>query len=137
MGAFGGFAPLGYHFRQNIKRMMNAKANPDTQEDFIMMMVILHYPAVAPTLAEVREDKEKSAAFFENEVPGLIDKTWGMNEEAGRMASVYHFEDKATADAWFNSEKQRSFRRANNASLEYFDVAALAFTKPLREEATA
>ena len=137
MGAFGGFAPLGYHFRQNIKRTMNAKANPDTQEDFIMMMVILHYPAVAPTLAEVREDKEKSAAFFENEVPGLIDKTWGMNEEAGRMASVYHFEDKATADAWFNSEKQRSFRRANNASLEYFDVAALAYTKPLREEATA
>ena len=71
----------------------------------MMMMVILHYTAVAPTLAEVREDKEKSAAFFENEVPGLIDKTWGMNEEAGRMASVYHFEDKATADAWFNSEK--------------------------------
>ena len=103
----------------------------------MMMMVILHYTAVAPTLAEVREDKEKSAAFFENEVPGLIDKTWGMNEEAGRMASVYHFEDKATADAWFNSEKQRSFRRANNASLEYFDVAAIAYTKPLREEATA
>ena len=96
-----------------------------------MMMVILHYPAVAPTLAEVRADKEEAAAFFENEVPGLIDKTWGMNEETGRMASVYHFEDKATADAWFNSEKQRSFRRANNASLEYFDVAAIAYTKPL------
>ena len=103
----------------------------------MMMMVILHYPAVAPTLAEVRADKEQAAAFFENEVPGLIDKTWGMNEETGRMASVYHFEDKATADAWFNSEKQRSFRRANNASLEYFDVAAIAYTKPLREEVTA
>ena len=50
-----------------------------------MMMVILHYPAVAPTLAEVRADKEEAAAFFENEVPGLIDKTWGMNEETGRM----------------------------------------------------
>ncbi|MCE2453044.1 MAG: YdhR family protein [Nitrospinae bacterium] len=96
----------------------------------MMMMVILHYPAVAPTLAEVRADKEQAAAFFENEVPGLIDKTWGMNEETGRMASVYHFEDKATAE-------QRSFRRANNASLEYFDVAAIAYTKPLREEATA
>ena len=32
---------------------MKTKANPGTQEDFIMMMVILHYPAVAPTLAEV------------------------------------------------------------------------------------
>ncbi len=78
-----------------------------------MIMVILHYPAVAPTLGEVRADKEKSVPFFENEIPGLIDKTWGMNEETGRMASVYHFEDRPTADAWFDSEKQRSFRRQN------------------------
>lgn len=102
-----------------------------------MIMVILHYPAVAPTLGEVREDKEKAVPFFENEVPGLIDKTWGMNEGTGRMASVYHFEDRETADAWFNSEKQRAFRRENGASLEFFDVAALAFTKPLRAEAAA
>ena len=102
-----------------------------------MIMVILHYPAVAPTLGEVRADKEKSVPFFENEIPGLIDKTWGMNEETGRMASVYHFEDRPTADAWFDSEKQRSFRRQNNATIEFFDVAALAFRKPLREAATA
>ena len=102
-----------------------------------MIMVILHYPAVAPTLREVREDKEKSVPFFENEIPGLIDKTWGMNERTCRMASVYHFEDQESADAWFNSEKQRAFRRQNNATLEFFDVAALAFRKPLREKATA
>ena len=53
------------------------------------------------------------------------------------MTSVYHFEDKTTADARFNSGKQHSFLRANNASLEYFDVAAIAFTKPPGEEAAA
>ena len=53
------------------------------------------------------------------------------------MASACYFEDKATADTWFNSGKQHSICRANNASLEYFDVAATAITKALGEEAAA
>ena len=98
-----------------------------------MIMVILHYPALMPTLKELREDKEKVVPFFENEIPGLIDKTWGTNEETGRGASVYHFEDMASAEAWFNSERQRSFRKENHATIEYFDVAAVAFKRPLKE----
>ena len=97
-----------------------------------MIMVILHYPALMPTLKELREDKEKVVPFFENEIPGLIDKTWGTNEETGRGASVYHFEDMASAEAWFNSERQRSFRKENQATIEYFDVAAVAFRRPLK-----
>ena len=102
-----------------------------------MIMVILHYPALLPTLEELRADKEKSVPFFESEIPGLIDKTWGTNERTGRGASVYHFEDLVSAEAWFNSERQWSFRAQNNATLEYFDVAAVAFKRPLKEHARA
>jgi hypothetical protein len=85
-----------------------------------------------PTLEELREDKEKALPFFENEIPGLIDKTWGINEETGRGASVYHFEDLASANAWFNSKIQTRFRKKNQATIEYFDVAAVAFKRPLK-----
>ena len=98
-----------------------------------MIMVILHYPALMPTLKELREDKEKALPFFENEIPGLVDKTWGTNEETGRGASVYHFEDMASAEAWFNSDLQTNFRKKNQATIEYFDVAAVAFKRPLKE----
>jgi len=99
-----------------------------------MVMVILHYPALMPTVEALRADKEKSLPFFEK-LPGLIDKTWGTNEQTGRGASVYHFEDRASADAWFNSERQRRFREENGATIEFFDVAAIAFTRPLRQPA--
>ena len=97
-----------------------------------MIMIILHYPALMPTLKELREDKEKAVPFFENEIPGLVDKTWGTNEATGRGASVYHFEDMASAEAWFNSERQTSFRKKVQATIEYFDVAAVAFKRPLK-----
>lgn len=96
-----------------------------------MIMVILHYPALMPTLEELRADKEKSVPLFEN-IPGLIHKTWGINEKTGRGASVYHFEDRISADAWFNSGTSQRFRAVNNASLEYFDVAVIASTRPLK-----
>ncbi len=98
-----------------------------------MVMVILHYPALAPTVEALRADKEKELPFFENEICGLIDKTWGTNEKTGRGASVYHFENIASAEAWFNSDRQRSFRAKHQATIEYFDVAAVAFKRPLRE----
>ena len=98
-----------------------------------MVMVILHYPALAPTVEALAADKEKDLPFFE-QMPGLIDKTWGTNEETGRGASVYHFEDRTSADAWFNSERQRGFRTKNHATIEYFDVAAVAFRRPLKEK---
>ena len=102
-----------------------------------MIMVVLHYPALAPSLEELRADKEKSVPFFENEIPGLIDKTWGTNDKTGRGASIYHFENLASAEAWFNSERQRSFRAKNKATIEFFDVAAVAFKRPLKEHARA
>ncbi|MDP6560694.1 MAG: YdhR family protein [Candidatus Binatia bacterium] len=102
-----------------------------------MIMVILNYPALLPTLKELQADKEKSVPFFENEVPGLVDKTWGMNEKTGRGVSVYHFEDRASAEAWFNSERQRNFREKNRADIEYFDVGAVAFKRPLNNQVRA
>jgi hypothetical protein len=72
---------------------------------------------------------------FENDVPGLIDKTWGMNEETGRMCSVYHFEDRASAEARFASDRYRDFVETtlhNQIELEYFDVAAVASRRPLK-----
>lgn len=98
-----------------------------------MIIAILHYPALAPTLKELREEKEKSLPFFESEIPGLVDKTWGIDEKTQRGASVYHFEDMATAEAWFNSDRQKSFREKNKASIEILDVAAIAFKRPLKE----
>jgi hypothetical protein len=98
-----------------------------------MVMVILHYRTLKPTLEELRAHKEPDVPFFENDIPGLIDKTWGMDEETGRGASVYHFEDRATADAWFNSERQRTFRKTNGASLEFLDVGAVAVRRHLKE----
>ena len=98
-----------------------------------MIMVILHYPALMPTLEALRADKEKIVPFFEKEIPGLVDKTWGTNEKTGRGASVYHFEDLASAEAWFNSEQQRNFRAKNQATIEFFDVAAIAYKRPLKE----
>jgi hypothetical protein len=98
-----------------------------------VIMVVLRYPALTPTVAELGVDKAKAVPFFEQEIPGLIDKTWAMNEELGDGISVYHFEDRATAEAWFDSERQREFRRQNGASLEYFEVGAVAVRRPLRE----
>ncbi len=97
-----------------------------------MIMAILHYPALMPTVEALRADKEKSVPFFENQIPGLIDKTWGTNEKTGRGSSVYHFEDRASAEAWFNSDIQKNFREKNQATLEIFDVAAVAFKRPLK-----
>jgi hypothetical protein len=97
-----------------------------------MIMVILHYPALMPTVEALRADKEKAVPFFEK-IPGLIDKTWGTNEKTGRGASVYHFVDMASAGAWFNSDLQRSFREKNHATIEFFDVAAVVFKRPLKE----
>lgn len=102
-----------------------------------MIMVVLHYPSLLPTLKELQADKEKSVPFFENEIPGLVDKTWGTNEKTGRGASVYHFEDLASAEAWFDSDRQRGFREKNQATIEYFDVAAVAFRRPLKEQVRA
>lgn len=102
-----------------------------------MIMVILNYPTLLPTLKELQADKEKSVPFFENEMPGLVDKTWGINEKTGRGVSVYHFEDMASAEAWFNSDRQRNFREKNQADIEYFDVAAVAFKRPLKERISA
>jgi hypothetical protein len=99
-----------------------------------MILVILHYPALMPTVEALRADKEKIVPFFEKEIPGLIDKTWGTNEKTGRGASVYHFEDMASAEAWFNSERQRDFRAQNQATIEFFDVAAIAYKRPLKEK---
>jgi hypothetical protein len=96
-------------------------------------MVVLRYPALTPTVAELGVDKAKAVPFFEQEIPGLIDKTWAMNEELGNGISVYHFEDRATAEAWFDSDRQREFRRQNGASLEYFDVGAIAVRRGLKE----
>lgn len=97
-----------------------------------MIIVVLHYPALAPTLAELAADKEIAVPFFETEIPGLIDKTWAMNEETGRGISVYHFEDMSTAQAWFGSERQSAFRRQHHATIEFYDVAAVAVCRSLK-----
>jgi len=97
-----------------------------------MVMVILHYPNLMPTLKELRDAKEKESKFFEKEIPGLIDKTWGINEKTGRGASVYHFEDWDTANAWFNSERQKKFREENQATIDYYDVGAVAYVRSLK-----
>ena len=96
-----------------------------------MIIAVLHYPALTETVAELRSQKRDAIAFFES-IPGLIDKTWAMNESTGRGVSVYHFEDRASADAWFDSERQREFRRLNGATIDFYDVGAVAVAAPLR-----
>ncbi len=100
-----------------------------------MKMVVIRYPAVLPTFEEVAARSQKFVPFFEKEVPGLIDKTWGMNEETGRMVSVYHFEDGASAEAYFQTPTWTNFRDEvlkNRHEMEFFDVAAVAFKRPLK-----
>lgn len=97
-----------------------------------MILVLLRYPALAPTAAELAADKSEIVPYFENEIPGLVDKTWAMNEETGQGISVYHFEDRASAEAWFDSERQQAFRAEHGASLEYFEVGEVAVRRPLR-----
>lgn len=96
-----------------------------------MIMAVLQYPALVPTVAELASDKQRSVAFFEREIPGLIDKTWAMDEASGRGISVYHFADRESADAWFDSDRQRDFRAANGASLDLYEVGAVAVRSPL------
>lgn len=72
---------------------------------------------------------------FESEIAGLIDKTWGMNEENGTMCSVYHFEDRASAEARFATERFRDFVEEtlqNQLEMELFGVAAVASKRPLK-----
>ena len=96
-----------------------------------MIIAVLHYPALTDTVGELRTQKQEVVSFFES-IPGLIDKTWAMNESTGRGISVYHFEDRASADAWFDSERQREFRRQNGATIDVYDVGAVAVAAPLR-----
>lgn len=96
-----------------------------------MIIAVLHYPALAETVGELQTQKQEVVSFFES-IPGLIDKTWAMDESIGRGISVYHFEDRASADAWFDSERQREFRRLNGATLDFYDVGAVAVAAPLR-----
>ena len=100
-----------------------------------MVLVILRYPAYLATFDEVAERCQAVVPVFESEIPGLIDKTWGMNEETGTMCSVYHFEDRATAEARFATDGFREFVEKtlhNQLEMEFFDVAAVAMRRPLK-----
>lgn len=96
-----------------------------------MIVAVLHYTALTDTVDELRTQKQELVSFFES-IPGLIDKTWAMNETTGRGVSIYHFEDRSSADAWFNTERQQEFRRLNGATLDFYDVGAVAVAAPLR-----
>ena len=96
-----------------------------------MILVVLRYPALTGTVDELRAEKEQVASVFE-QIPGLIDKTWAMDEFAGRGISVSHFEDRTAADAWFGSDRRREFRRTHGATIEFSEVGAVAVATPLR-----
>ena len=99
-----------------------------------MVVVILRYPAYVSTFAEAAEQCQAKVPVFENEIPGLINKTWGMDEATGTMCSVYHFEDRASAEARFASAGFQRFVEEtlhNRLEIEYFDVAAVAVRRPL------
>lgn len=100
-----------------------------------MVLVVLRYPAYLPTFEEVVDRCRAMVPVFESEIPGLIDKTWGMNEETGTMCSVYHFEDRASAEARFATERFRKFVEdtlQNQLEMEFFDVAAVAVRQSLK-----
>ena len=100
-----------------------------------MILVVLRYPAYLPTFDEVAERCQAMVPVFESEIPGLIDKTWGMNEEKGTMCSVYHFEDRASAEARFATERFRDFVEEtlqNQLEMEFFEVAAVASKRSLK-----
>ena len=99
------------------------------------VVVFLRYPAYVTSFDEAAEQCRAKVPVFENEIPGLIDKTWGIDEETGTMCSVYHFEDRASAEARFASEGFRKFVEntlQNQLEIEYFDVAAVAVRRPLK-----
>ena len=101
----------------------------------IPVVVLLRYPAYVATFDEAAAQCREKVPVFESEIPGLIDKTWGMNEKTGAMCSVYHFEDRASAEARFASEGFRDFVEntlQNRLEIEYFDVAAVAVRHPLK-----
>lgn len=100
-----------------------------------MILAILEYRALAESVEQLARDKEQSAPFFEKEIPGLVDKTWAQNDETGRGTSVYHFEDRQSADAWFDSDRQREFRRVNGASIDFYEVGMVAVRSALKTDA--
>jgi len=51
------------------------------------------------------------------------------------MCSVYHFEDRASAEACFATDRFRDYVEntlKNQLEMEYFDVAAVAYRAPLK-----
>ena len=51
------------------------------------------------------------------------------------MCSVYHFEDRASAEARFATERFRDFVEEtlqNQLEMEFFEVAAVASKRPLK-----
>ena len=100
-----------------------------------MVVAVLRYPAYLASFDEVAERCQALVPVFESEIPGLINKTWGMNEETGTLCSVYHFEDRASAEARFASEGFRDFvdkTLQNRLEIEFFEVAAVASRRPLK-----
>lgn len=100
-----------------------------------MVVVVLLYPAYLPTFKETVARCEPMVPVFEADVAGLIDKTWGMNEEKGTMCSIYHFEDRGSAEAYFATEQFRDYVEITlqgQIELEYFEVAAVASKRSLK-----
>jgi heme-degrading monooxygenase HmoA len=97
-----------------------------------MVMVILNYPNLKPTLKDLKEYCKEWVPKLEA-VPGIVDKTWGINEETGQGVSVYHFEDRAAADAWFNSQFQKDFRTRVHATIQYYEIGGIVFKQPLKK----
>ena len=100
-----------------------------------MVLVVLRYRAYLPTFDEFAERCQAMVPVFESEIPGLVDKTWGMDQATGTMCSVYHFEDRASAEARFASRRFRDFVERtlqNRLEIEFFDVAAVAARRPLK-----
>jgi hypothetical protein len=100
-----------------------------------MIVAVLQYPAYLPSFDETVERCRAVVPVFETEVSGLIDKTWGMNEDLGRMCSVYHFEDRPSAEAYFATEGFREFVKTtlqDQLEIELYEVAAIAYRRSLK-----
>lgn len=56
-------------------------------------------------------------------IPGFIWKYWLVNKDNGRGGGIFLFEDRASAEAWVEARKSRTFPASTtNITVELFDI---------------
>lgn len=92
-----------------------------------MKFLQVNYARQLPSTDPGQRELTGAAAEHIREVPGLVWKIWGYDDDARRAAGLYLFEDEASARTWGEGPMRSSLGAmpgVSDITATYFDVDA-------------